>query len=140
LPSRTRFGSATRVGDEPLVDGVADAPLERPHRVLVGLAFGAFAVVVGAAGGVVGELGDRRDVDRVVDLTVAFEVEPIMRVRSLRRGDGRGCVVAGVVILRREPLDVTGVAEHVRGHDRADAVHIGDGRFRPRDRGDDPGP
>ena len=44
------------------------------------LAFGTFAVVVDAAGCVVGELGDRRDVDRVVDLTVAFEVQSMMRL------------------------------------------------------------
>jgi hypothetical protein len=49
-------GSATSVGDELSVNGVADAPLQCSHRVLVVLAFGAFAVVVGAAGCVVGEL------------------------------------------------------------------------------------
>jgi len=42
-------GRALGVGDEPLVDGVADLPLERPERFLVGLALGELAFEVGAA-------------------------------------------------------------------------------------------
>jgi hypothetical protein len=56
VPSRAR---SLRVGAELLVDGVADASLEGAKRFLAGLAFGEFALVVGGAGCVVRDLGDR---------------------------------------------------------------------------------
>ena len=44
-----RSRSAAGVGDEALVDGVADASLEGAHRFFAGLALGLLAEVVGAA-------------------------------------------------------------------------------------------
>ena len=58
-----------------MVDGVADAALQGAHRFFLGLAFGLFAEVVHASGGVVADLGDGGDVSRVVQLSVAAGVE-----------------------------------------------------------------
>jgi hypothetical protein len=33
----------------------------------------------------------------------------------------------------REPADVAGVADEIRGDDRSDAIHVGDRRARQRD-------
>jgi hypothetical protein len=54
-----------------VVDDVADAALEGAHGFLLRLALGLLALVVDAAGGVVGDLGKRGGVDGVVELTVA---------------------------------------------------------------------
>ena len=62
--------SVAGVGDESLVDGVADVSLQRAERFFAGLAFGLLAEVVGAPGGVVADLGDGGHVDRVVQLAV----------------------------------------------------------------------
>jgi hypothetical protein len=47
LPSRTRVRAC--VGDEPVVERVADPSLERSDGFLIRFAFGEFAFVVGAA-------------------------------------------------------------------------------------------
>ena len=65
------------VGDEVAVDDVGEPSLERADCFFGGLAFGDFAVVVGATEGVVAELCDRDDVDRPVQLPVAALVEPV---------------------------------------------------------------
>ena len=73
LPSRAvRAGGAPGVVLETGEDGVADLPLQRAQGFFAGLAFGHFLVVVGAAGAVlVADLGDRGQVDGVVDPAVA---------------------------------------------------------------------
>jgi hypothetical protein len=51
-------------------DGVADATLQSAQRLLLGLSLGDLALVVDAARGVVADLGDRGQVEGVVELAV----------------------------------------------------------------------
>jgi hypothetical protein len=60
------------------VDGVGDAPLEGTHGFFLGLAFGDLAFEERAAWGVrVADLGDRGDVEGVVELPVAASREAV---------------------------------------------------------------
>ena len=63
------------VSAEVRVDRVADASLQRSECFFAGLPFGLFAEVVRVAGRVVRDLGDRGDVDRVVELPVPVRVQ-----------------------------------------------------------------
>ena len=67
------------------------------------------------------DLGDRGDVQRVVQLPVPARVQPVTHPWSGRRFDGSGAVVAGVVPSGREASHVAAVTDEVRGHDRPDA-------------------
>ena len=59
------------------VDGVADAPLERPDRFFAGVAFGELAVVEGSTfGGVEAGLGDGSHVGDGIETAVAAPREP----------------------------------------------------------------
>ena len=98
LSSRARFFLAGGVRDESSVDGVADAALQRPQRVLLALILGEFAQVVVAAGGVMRPLGHGGDVDGVIEHSVAAAVDAVTCARSAGRLTGCGAVVAGVVI------------------------------------------
>ena len=71
------------VGEELAVDGVADAALEGAEGFFAGLAFGELAPEVDASVGVVGDLGDRGDVEGVVELAVPAGVEPVAVLRAL---------------------------------------------------------
>jgi hypothetical protein len=113
------------VGEELAVDGVADASFQGAEGFFAGLAFGLFAFVVGAAGGVVADLSDRREVQGVVELAVASRVESVPGPWPGRGLDRGGGVVAGVVPGGREPGDVAAVAEDDRRDDGADAVDVG---------------
>ena len=65
-------GDAVGVGDEVPPGDVAEPALERADRFAWGVSFGELAVVVAAAGAVaVPDLGDRGDVQRVVESPVA---------------------------------------------------------------------
>ena len=65
-------GGALGVGDEVTPDDVAEPALQRADRFAWGLAFGELAFVVAAAGAVrVADLGDRGDVQGVVEPPVA---------------------------------------------------------------------
>ena len=69
------------------VDGVADAPLQRPDRFFAAVAFGDLAVVVGAAGTVaMADLGDGGHVDGVGEATVAAPRQPEHVASPLSRG------------------------------------------------------
>ena len=85
------------VGAESLVERVADASFQAARRFLAGLPLGLFLQVLGAAGSVVADLTERGDVERVVELAVPVRVQTMPFLRSRRRFDGRGRVVAGVV-------------------------------------------
>ena len=65
------------VGQELSVDGVADASFEAAECLSFAFTFGEFASVVATAGSVVTDLGDRCDVDGVVELPVPGSVEPV---------------------------------------------------------------
>ncbi len=80
-PSSARRDAAG-VSGEVAVDAVRDPTFQGSHRFFRCLAFGDLAVVVGAAFGVVAELGDGGDVDGVVEFAVASRVEPVLRVRA----------------------------------------------------------
>ena len=131
-----RRRSAMSVSDEALVDGVADASLEGAQRFFAGLPLGLLAEVVGAARGVVADLGDGGHVHGVVQLSVAARVQPVSLGRSRRGFDRSGPVVAGEVPGGREAADVTDSADDDRRGQRSDPVHLGDGRLRRLERRD----
>ena len=70
MSSRARLHVVVSVADKAAVDGVGQAPLETSQRFPVAFAGGSFAVVVGAAGGVMADLGDGHDVQAIVELAV----------------------------------------------------------------------
>ena len=70
------------VADKAAVDGVGQAPLETSQRFPVAFAGGSFAVVVGAAGGVMADLGDGHDVQAIVELAVPGAGESRWRTTS----------------------------------------------------------
>lgn len=74
-------------------DCVGDATLERAEGFFAGLAFGLAAEVVRASGGVVSDLGDRDDVDRVVQRTVAARVQAVPLLGGAGCFDRCGAVV-----------------------------------------------
>jgi hypothetical protein len=74
VPSWARLSVAVcalrGVGDELAVDHVGEPPAQAAHGLHQGLAFGEFAPVVGAAGGVVAHLHDAGHVEHVVQAPV----------------------------------------------------------------------
>jgi len=76
------------VGEKLPVDDVADAPLEGAERFLLRLGLGQLALVVDAAGVIVGDLGEGCGVDGVVDLPVASGVEPVAGLGTRGRFGG----------------------------------------------------
>jgi hypothetical protein len=76
LPSRARHRAV--VDEELPVDGIGDAPLERTHGFLFGLAFGDLALEKPAARGMrEADLSDRSDVEGVVQLSVPASREAV---------------------------------------------------------------
>ena len=63
------------------------------HRFFAALPFSLLVEVVRAAGRVVADLTERRDVQRVVELTVPVRVEALPHIRSRRRFDRCGRVL-----------------------------------------------
>jgi hypothetical protein len=55
---RARLGVGVSVADEAAVDGVGELSFQAAQRFPVAFPGGAFALVVGATGGVMGDLGD----------------------------------------------------------------------------------
>ena len=80
LPDRLK--SVACVGEQLAVDGVADASLQGAHRFFAGLALCDLAQEVDASGRVVRDLGDRGDVQRVVEPAVSSRVEPVTHARA----------------------------------------------------------
>jgi hypothetical protein len=76
VPSRAR-SSCVDVGDELLVDGVGDASLEAAQCLGWLLPGSSLAAVVGPAVGVEPQLGDRGDVDHVIDPPVPGSGESV---------------------------------------------------------------
>jgi hypothetical protein len=123
LPSR-----ALPVGieEELSIDGIADAPLEGAHGFFLGLALGDLALEERAAGRVrEADLGDRGDVDGVVQLPVASPGEPVRDPPTRGHLDGGGAGVGGEVVLAGETADVAGVFDEHGGDDRADPENVG---------------
>ena len=111
-------------------DGVADAALERPQRLFRRLALGELAVVVDAYRRVAGDLGDRDQVQRVVDLSVPAGLK---RCRFFGPDDASIGAVPGYAAKRsrlREPAGIADLADDDRGDDRADTVDLEQRRVR----------
>src|SRR3954447_13859041 len=119
------FGSVAGIGDESLIDRVADVPLQRAHRFFAGLALGLFAEVVRATRCVMTDLGDSGHVDRVVQLSVTAWAQPVPFRRPGRRLDRCRAVVSGEVTRRREPPDITDAADDDRCCQRTDSMNVG---------------
>src|SRR5215211_8815252 len=98
VSSRTRFSAGGDVELELAPDRVADAPLQCAERFLFRFAFGEFAFVVDASGGVVRDLSDRDEMHRMVQFAVPALVQPMPLVGAAGRFDRCGAVVG------REPF------------------------------------
>ena len=127
LPSRTSF-SAGGVGEELAVDRVADPSLQRAQRFLACLPLALFTEAIRAPERVVRYLGDRSDVDRVVQLRGSRAGSSGAHAWSGGRFDRGGAVVAGVVTCGRETSHIAAVADEIRGDDWSDAEHLGNRR------------
>jgi hypothetical protein len=77
VSSRARLAVGASVADKTAVDGVGELSFQASQCFPVALAGGAFALVVGTSGGVVGDLGDGHDVQAGVELAVSGAGEAV---------------------------------------------------------------
>ena len=70
------------------------------------------------------DLGDPRDVDRMVELAVAAPRQPVHAVATGADLDRGGAVVCGEVVTIREPADVAGLTDRDRGTDGTEPEHF----------------
>jgi hypothetical protein len=127
------LSAATEVDLELAPHGVADATLQSAQRLLLGLPLGDLALVVGATWRVVADLGDRGQVEGVVQLAVTARVEPVAFAGTAGGFDGGGAVVGGEPLWRREPGRVADVAQDEPCDDRADTMELQQRRARRGD-------
>jgi hypothetical protein len=102
-------------------DDVGDSTLEAADGLEVGLAGGALAQVVVAAGSGHAGLGDGRDVQDVVEPAVAATVESVPVVVAGGHVDRCGACVAGEVSLGWKPADVDDLSDGLAGAELADS-------------------
>jgi len=103
-------------------DGVGDVAFEGADGLAVAVAAGASPGDVGAGAGVTERLGEGDVVDRVVDATVAAEVQAMAFGVACRCWDGGGAVVTSERVVVTEPAHVGDLADQGSGHERAAAV------------------
>ena len=111
-----------QVVDEVSVDDVGESAFEAAQRFEMGLALVALASVVVLTGPGHPVLHDGGDVQGVVEPPVPAAVEPVAVVVPAGDVDRCGAGVAGEVRLGREPSDVAGLGEDLRGVDRPHPV------------------
>ncbi len=122
------MAGASGVGEEFVVDGVADVTFQGTDRFSVCFAFGDAPFEIGAAVGVgLAELADGGHVDGVVEVPVAAFGEPVHGAPARGEFDGGGAVLGGELVAGGESGDVAGVADERGGDDGADAEDVGDG-------------
>ena len=98
------------------VDDVRKPTLQAAHGFLAGLALAPFALVVGPAlAARVAQLGDRHQVDGVVEPAVARAVEAVADLLPRADVDRRRAVVGGEVVLVGEPGDIAYLGQHPPG-------------------------
>jgi len=85
----------------------------------------------------VGDLGDRGHVDRVIEAPVAAHGQAVDLAAAGGHLDRRGAVVGGEGVLGGEPGGVGDVADDGGGDDRADAEDLGQRRAGRADGGGD---
>src|SRR4051794_19736837 len=109
------MSSAGRGGLEEMPDASGEVALEAADGFAGALAFGSFAVEVGAGLGVAAGAGDGDAVDRGVDLAVAAAVEAV--TIGVARADGDRCQAGGACELgvRREAVDAGDLADELGG-------------------------
>jgi hypothetical protein len=120
-------GSLRSVGEvaaQRAVDQVREPSFEAAEGFAAGFAFGSFALVVGAAFGVCGDLGDRNGVERPVELPVAAAVEAVSYGSPRRCGDGCCSVGGGEVVPGGVAADVDDVADDGGRNDGADGANV----------------
>jgi len=124
-----------RIRDQLAIDRVRDPALEAADRFHGLLACGSFASVVDPSLGVEAELGDRGDVDHVVDPPVPSSGESVAvlftggGIKGGGAGPGREPVPVG------EACDVADVGEDPGRHDRSDAVKVHQSGVASQDHG-----
>src|SRR5215218_916854 len=115
-----------RVRHETLEDGVGDAPLEAPQRLLAGLALRDLLAVVSSAPSVRPGLASGDHVQGVVELAVAGQGEPVAH-HLAAGGLHRRCTgVGGEVRLGREARHVPDGSYDPRGQDGTYAEDLGE--------------
>lgn len=96
--------------DEMPKDDVGQSPFQSAAGFVRCLMFGEFAAVEVLSGPGSAGLADRYRVDCRVELAVAQAAQAVPVLVAAGGIQGRGPVVAGVVVARREPADVTAPA------------------------------
>src|SRR5215208_7268674 len=126
LSSRTARGHP-RICHKALEDGIGDAPLEAPQRLLTRFALRHLLAVVGSTPGVRPGLTHRDHVQGVVELTVSGQRE--LMTHYLAAGGLHRCraTVGGEVRLAREALHVAGRPNDPRGQYGTHAEDLGEG-------------
>src|SRR5215203_7497856 len=104
-----------RVCHEAPEDGVADASLETPQRLLAGLALLYLLAVVGAAPSVRSGLAYRHHVQGVVEVSVAGQRKPVAHRLPTGGLNRRRAGVRGEVGLGREALHAADRPDDLRG-------------------------
>ena len=109
MSSRARSAlGAGGVDTQLAVERVGEPPLESADGFLLGLPLLELAEVVRPPRGVVADLADGDDVQRVVQLTVPTGVETVALLRSRRRLNGCRSVVGGELVTGGEATDGPG--------------------------------
>ena len=99
--------------------------LKRPQGFALGLALGHFALEVDPTiRAWVADLGERGDVDGVVELAIASTRQPMGDPTSRRVLDRGHARIGGEVVLVSEAPDVTGVPDHHAGNDGTHAIDL----------------
>jgi hypothetical protein len=120
------------------VDDVGQAAFEAAQRFLGGLALEPLALVVATPGRVgLAQLGDGHHVQRVIQPPVPGAGKAVADLLAGRHVDGRGAVVGGEVMPRREPVDGLDLGQDPAGDQWADAIQVGQVRARGIDQRSD---
>ena len=107
-----------------MVDAVGDAAFEASESVLLGAPLRLLPKVVGTAFGIPSDLGESREVDNPVELSVAASIEPMSVGPPGARGQGCCPVGHGELRLRAESPHVPDVGKDLRC---GELSHAGDG-------------
>ena len=106
---------------EEVVEASREVPFEAAQCPLLGLAFGSFAVKERPGLGVDAGAGDRDDVQRPVELTVASPVQAVLAVLPGGARDRCDAGLQGEAGVTLEPFGAGGAADQGCGDERAAA-------------------
>jgi len=122
--TRLRIGSALLVGEQLAIDGIGDPALETPHCLEGLLALGPLTSVGSPTLGIETDLGDRGNVDHVVDPPVPRSGEPVPVLLTRRGVQGCGAGPGREPVAVGEPGHVTDIGQDPGRHHRPDTAKI----------------